>query len=181
MLGINHPIDPVTGIILVMTTDFLVSLKNDGITSTIAISVKDKSELNSHKTRTQDKLEIERQYWTRRNIVWFIFTNEQVDARVVKNLEWMLLGDQSRENIEEEQTIEADVVHYLLKRQLLSPSVPLKRVCEEIDRINGYILGTSLAVSRRLMARKKIVYDLTIEIPQDAPLSRFSINGGYNE
>lgn len=69
-LGFKHPVKLKTP--FVMTTDFLVTYRA-GIGNTLeAIAVKPSNQLDNR--RTLQKLEIERQYWLKRNIPWKVVT-----------------------------------------------------------------------------------------------------------
>ena len=68
------------------TTDFVLTF-NNGINETeMAIAVKQSADLTSQ--RTLEKLEIERCYWSARNIPWQILTEKELPRAVVKNLRW---------------------------------------------------------------------------------------------
>lgn len=67
-LKIKHPWNPRGSSVL--TTDFLITLKNNLGVHYSAIAVKPKTELS--KQRTLEKLEIERIYWLKKNIPWQI-------------------------------------------------------------------------------------------------------------
>lgn len=71
-IDIRHPTDPVTKELVVMTTDFLVTVKQSIDTIDIARTVKYAKNLNSK--RTLEKFEIERIYWQNRGINWSIIT-----------------------------------------------------------------------------------------------------------
>ena len=85
-LGIRHPRDPVSKYPYVMTTDFVITTQQGNV----ARSVKLSSELK--KTRVQEKLEIERAYWEKRDIEWRIVTEKEIDYQKSRNLEWVYLG-----------------------------------------------------------------------------------------
>lgn len=72
-LNILHPFHPKMREYTIMTTDFLVVLRRpDGFFVNVAIEVRPTWALDSK--RTQEKLEIKRQYWQTRNIVWKVMT-----------------------------------------------------------------------------------------------------------
>lgn len=76
-LGVRHPDNG--GDPKVMTTDFFVVLKN----GSKAISTKYAKDLTS---RALDKLEIERQYWERRNIPWHLITENELPCVLIDNI-----------------------------------------------------------------------------------------------
>nr|WP_307905906.1 TnsA endonuclease N-terminal domain-containing protein [Clostridium botulinum] len=83
-LGINHPKNPETGELIVMTTDFLISLYNKDEFIEVARTIKPKNELFNK--RIIEKFEIERIYWSRRNIDWGIVTEKEINKTVAENI-----------------------------------------------------------------------------------------------
>lgn len=82
-LGINHPVIPYTKTPSVLTTDLLVSVREaDGI-RVVAVSVKPDAELDA---RSLEKLLIERVYWERLGITWFLATPSSLPMTRAENL-----------------------------------------------------------------------------------------------
>ncbi|HMV07491.1 MAG TPA: TnsA endonuclease N-terminal domain-containing protein [Cyclobacteriaceae bacterium] len=77
LAGLHHP--QVNGAEVIMSTDFLVDLDE----GPIAISVKPSSKLTA---RTLAKLEIERQYFERRKIPYYIITEKEIPEIFIKNI-----------------------------------------------------------------------------------------------
>ena len=71
-IGVRHPEDPKTKLPIVLTTDFMVTVKANEGTQDIAITVKPSSKLKTK--RVIDKFDIERNYYLERNIEWKIVT-----------------------------------------------------------------------------------------------------------
>ena len=86
-LGIEHPQNPKTGEVIVMTTDFLVTLNNDDKCSDVARTIKSKDDLLNK--RIIEKFEIERVYWERRKINWRIVTEEEIDKTIAHNISYV--------------------------------------------------------------------------------------------
>ena len=85
--GIRHPEDPKTKEPVVMTTDFLLTVRlKIGVTD-LARTVKSVKDLQSE--RTLEKLEIERRYWQLRDIDWGIVTEHEIPETLAKNVEWL--------------------------------------------------------------------------------------------
>lgn len=66
-----------------MTTDFLIT-SAEGLK---ACAIKNSQELR--KTRTLQKLEMEREYWTRQGIPWKLFTEKEAGISNVRNTAWL--------------------------------------------------------------------------------------------
>lgn len=170
--GINHPTDPHSGTLLVITTDLLITYRIGDETKIIAIAVKEASDLEVE--RVLEKLEIERQYWNRRGVTWRITTNLQVKNNFSKNLDWILDRNQRGSEDGENNVIDTIVLDRIISGKTDMPYTPVKLVCKSIDREFGYKLGTSLAGLRRLLSVKALRVDLSLKYIQDAPVEAFS-------
>lgn len=88
-LGIRHPRFPGTTTPTVLTSDLLVSTESNGVQPEFVLSVKRASALQPHAKglrRTLQKLTLERTYWQRRQMPWYLVTELQYDPVVVRNL-----------------------------------------------------------------------------------------------
>ncbi|AUS43381.1 hypothetical protein CYD94_15200 [Ralstonia solanacearum] len=90
-LGISHPRYPGTSTPIVVTTDFLLTIRRlDGKVEHRAYSIKSSSELEGRKRkRVLEKLQLERQYWLARNISWRLITEREFNRVRLTNLEWL--------------------------------------------------------------------------------------------
>ncbi|MGU7859640.1 TnsA endonuclease N-terminal domain-containing protein, partial [Streptococcus suis] len=75
-LGIKHPTDLKSGEPIVMTTDFLVTTRNNTEVKKFARTLKYKNELMDK--RVLEKFEIERVFWERQEVDWGIVTELEV-------------------------------------------------------------------------------------------------------
>lgn len=81
---IKYPTDNRSGTPYVMSTDFIITIKEKNCETIIARTVKSSNELE--KKRVQEKFEIERCYWKRKNIDWGIITELDLPLPLVNNL-----------------------------------------------------------------------------------------------
>lgn len=84
-LNIKHPQDPETKCDIVMTTDFLLTVNNDGKQLLFPRSVKLIADLDK---RTIAKQEIERRFWEIAGEDWGMITEYQLPRTSALNLEW---------------------------------------------------------------------------------------------
>ncbi|WP_244919527.1 TnsA endonuclease N-terminal domain-containing protein [Nostoc commune] len=84
--GFRHPAVGRTSELVVMTTDFVVTMRQSIGTTEIARTLKYAKDLQSK--RTLEKLEIERLYWLSRGIDWGIVTEREIPSALVKNVAW---------------------------------------------------------------------------------------------
>ncbi|PTU67907.1 hypothetical protein DB032_19535 [Chromobacterium sp. Panama] len=96
-MGIRHPADRKTAKWTVMTTDFLLTHQDrKGYHHYHAYSIKPSSRLTEEnrrrRTRTLEKLEIERRLWLSLNVPWTLVTEEAFDPIMITNLKWLSYG-----------------------------------------------------------------------------------------
>lgn len=80
---IRYPYDPKSGFPYVMTSDFYIETTK----GPVVIAVKTTSALDN--PRVREKLEIERRYWSRKNVQWRIVTEREINQTKARNIEWL--------------------------------------------------------------------------------------------
>jgi len=176
-LGIAHPTDPVSHELNVVTTDNLLTF-HDGLREfDIAVAIKPSAHLSSR--RTLEKLEIERVYWSARNIEWRLLTERELPRSLVKNMRWLL----PHLNLTESSDFPGEVVSRI--RTVMEPAVtegrrPLAEIVAECDDRLGLAAGSALSVTRHLIGICVWPVDLTVEIDPQRPLGLIQ-NGESNE
>lgn len=83
-LSINHPVDPFSKEPIVITSDFLITIKDKNNQKIISRTIKQCSDLQK---RQLEKFEIERRYWQKRNVDWGIVTEREINKTLAKNIE----------------------------------------------------------------------------------------------
>ena len=160
-MGVVHPRDVQTKTDIVMTTDLLVDVRLDGGVSLIALSVKPASKLEG--ARTLEKLELERRFWARINVPWYLVTERELHAVRIGTLRWL----HEMRSLDELKTPHAD---YWPDR--------CNRFLGELSRVRGGLIedflkhlqqncefgaGEAMTVLRHLAANKRIRLDLNRE------------------
>lgn len=143
-LGVRHP--TADGTDVVMTTDFLVSLRGG---SAKAIAVKTAGDL--HNRRVRQKLDIERVYWERKGVPWQLYVPPSLDRGLRLDLqqvaEWRAVDDLVDDRAEWDRRASAMLVE--LSGAWESRLVD---VCLRAERIYGWEPGVGIAACKRLMA-----------------------------
>lgn len=138
-------------------TNFLVTVDKGVDKENIAISVKNSSNLS--KKNTIEKLEIERRYWNKRHIKFYIVTDKELNRQEVNNINWC------REALIDKSILNKD---YLAEELLVFIQKHRNELLNEIldlfDEINNLKLGTSLFIFRYLIAIKKIKVNMKEKI-----------------
>ncbi len=143
--GFIHPTDPQTQQSVVMTTDFLITLKQSDREIEQARAIKPSSDLQSQ--RTLEKLEIERRYWECRSVDLGIVTEQEIPKTLVENLKWLRscywLEDLAPLNQRDITRIET-----VLTPQVLQGNLALTRITDSCDDELGLSPGMSLTIVR---------------------------------
>jgi hypothetical protein len=174
-LGFKHPFETTTRTFVVMTTDFLLTIRKGNKYEDCAYAVKEASALND--SRTLEKLEIERVYLEEKGIKWRLITDQEVKTQFARNLEWILLCFED-ECLGNPGIVKANIPRFM-EAIIRSPHAPVWHVCEKFDSAFKLPSGTGLTLLRHLLARKVLTTDLSIRVLQDRPASSFSINHNF--
>ena len=145
-------------------TNFLVTIDKGADKEYIAISVKNSSNLS--KKNTIEKLEIERRYWNKRYIKFYIITDKELNREEVNNINWC------RETLIDKSVLNKDD----LSKELLvfikkHKDELLNEILDLFDDINNLKVGTSLFIFRYLIAIKKIKVNMKEKINIDKVIS----------
>lgn len=165
--GIRHPTDPKTKEPVVMTTDFLITVAQSIKVIEQARTLKSAKDLQSE--RTLEKLEIERRYWQGRDIDWGIVTEREIPEAVAKNVKWLqpFFGTEDLSFLSQ---YEINRITTALTLKIAKDNVPLAAITADCDDRLGLEPGTSLSVSRHLIANRRWLVDMNRLIQPSKPL-----------
>jgi hypothetical protein len=149
-LGIKHPRDPKTQIPIVLTSDFLITVQQGEGTREQVLSIKPSDQLS--RPRVLEKLELERQYWTKRQVPWHIVTEQDIPRSLADNLEW-LQPYRFSDALSPLASADIQRIRVVLEQVLPKPQ-PLSDVVRAVDDRLGLDPGTSLSVARHLLATR---------------------------
>ena len=165
--GIRHPTDPKTQEPVVMTTDFFISVPQSIKVIEQARTLKTAKDLQSQ--RTIEKLEIERRYWQGRDIDWGIVTEREIPEALAKNVEWVHPFFET-EDLSSFLQYEINRITTALTLKIAKDNAPLADIAAECDNLLGLEPGTSLSVSRHLLANRRWLVDMNRLIQPSKPL-----------
>jgi hypothetical protein len=151
--GIKHP--QIVGIDQVMTSDFLVDTVEKHL-SKFVVQVKPVSMLKDK--RVVEKLEIERRYWDKKEIPFYIASEQSFSDAIHKNLAWLYPVQQS--DYQDEQLLRlAEFYCGVLANE---PKGTLIEICKEIDTAYQQELGQAIYDLRTLMSQRLITFDISV-------------------
>lgn len=167
-LGVRHPRDPKTKDYVVMTTDFVVTVRKGFVTEEQICTVKYKKDLENK--RVKEKLDIERIYWEEvRGLDWGIVTEEDVDANVAANVEWVH-GFRDIKCLAPLTAEDVNRVEALLTPRVAQGGFGLRDLTNECDAHLGLAPGDSLSIVRHLLANRRWEVDMSTRIMPPLPL-----------
>lgn len=153
-IGVKHP--AYQGVYQVMTTDLLIDLERNGRNLIQAICIKYRGDLDH--PRVIEKLEIERRYWESQSVPWYIFTENEVPTKLLKNIRWLIPHFYSFE-LDKQQQLE---VFQTIYRAISDyPVDKIAVVMQQLDEAKNVESGTYLSYLRHLLAQRAFNWDIT--------------------
>jgi len=149
--NIRYPYEPKSGFPYVLTSDLFI----DTMQGSMVISVKPSSELR--KPRVQEKLEIERRYWTIRGVPWSIMTENEINRTKARNIEWLAQAKDLSLFGLSETTQEACREYFL--RSFYADHSPLPVLLKSVEKAFGLVAGMGLNIYKHLVYWKRIAFN----------------------
>jgi len=181
-LGLKHPIHPKTKEPIHMTSDFCVTVNEDGKMKDIICTIKSKDDLVDR--RVLEKFEIEQIYWSRLGIDWNIVTDVEINKTVALNIAdvmhyYSLDMLESFNKIAEEEI--NDIIIAFIQR-LIDSNKNVREVSSVFERDLHLLKGAGISLFKHLIARKYINVNLLEQLNVDniirIDLTRETINLG---
>ncbi|MDV2963868.1 TnsA endonuclease C-terminal domain-containing protein [Shewanella algae] len=152
--GIKHP--NVAGVDQYMSSDFLVD-STDEKQPRFALQAKYVSALND--ARTVDKLELERRYWQKKTLPWYLITEVDVPDVVTENIRWLYPAQRDdREGAE----LALQQIEFYAHHFKKNPNKTILAICKELDAAYDLPLGESLYEVRLLLAKRYFSFNIFI-------------------
>ena len=171
-LGYEHP-DKRSGNKVVITTDFLITIKDTNGIRNIARAIKMSSDCR--KPRVIEKLSIEKKYWENSHIEWGIVTERQINKTKAINIYniyndyfWREHNSYSDERINQFIKIYKDI--------MTEKEYNVIQTCHELERLINWDKGEGLKFFKYLLATKRVKTNM--DIPFDFTKMRVYF---YNE
>ncbi|PKM78427.1 MAG: heteromeric transposase endonuclease subunit TnsA [Firmicutes bacterium HGW-Firmicutes-15] len=143
---------------LVLTTDFVLTLIEDGHKKIIARTIKPIKELK--KQRVRELFKIEEKYWAEQGIDWGIVTDLDIPKVLARNIE-ELHSAAKLENIEGCSIDELMFMREPLLDRLLSfPNMQIRKILNKTDLETNKLPGTALYLFWHLLATKRMTMEL---------------------
>jgi hypothetical protein len=165
--GIRHPVHPRTKYPIVMTTDFVNTVRYGRSSADEPRTVKYKADLLNQ--RTLEKLEIERRYWAARRKTLKIITEDSISKPVAKNVEWFHSCLQLQ-NLYGLDPLTLSLLCSIVVNALKEQTAPLRDITIRLDDHLGLEPGTCLLIVRHLLANRYLHVDMRKLINPSKPL-----------
>ncbi|MBY0596495.1 TnsA endonuclease N-terminal domain-containing protein [Bacillus bingmayongensis] len=168
-LGIKYPNDNKTKEIVVMTTDFIINVDSKEFVRTLKYA----GDLED--ARIIEKLEIEREYWQRRNIDWGIVTDKEIPKILCENVKWVR-KEYHNSDVSKLGSFIVESIEKIVYQLIQDETTPLSIATSHTDDRLGLEPGTSLAMIRHFIARKRWIVNMNEKIVPSLPLKGVSIS-----
>src|SRR5450830_1002799 len=162
-LSIRYPVYPGTKVPFVMTTDFLLTIKQpDGSTRLAARTIKYTESLKPSKglERTLEKFQIERAYWNDRGVDWNIVTEKDLPTPLIQNLDWLRKSATLQRHLQQRPLIESFLEEITRVREY---PWSLERALRHIAGVLFIPYADAKATFMHLVWHKQILLDLAAE------------------
>lgn len=154
---IRHPTKSKESIPVVMTTDFIITL-SEGLNSyDRARTIKSSNDLQSQ--RTLEKLEIERQYWARRNINWAIVTEREISHVLAENVRLVHKYLTIKDRLLLHETLLQEAIA-MMTHEVKQSSCSLSHIALECDERLHLQPGDCLTIAYHLLATRQWKIDM---------------------
>ncbi|HEY5563625.1 MAG TPA: TnsA endonuclease N-terminal domain-containing protein [Clostridiaceae bacterium] len=161
-LGFRHPpINSKIGNEVVMTTDFVITIRCNNRLKDIVRTVKSSSDLK--KRRVLEKLSIEKEYFRNKGLDWGIITEEQINKIKAKNI-YLLYNDFFWAK---DIKLSKDAMKKLIsdfKRLLLKCNKDIIKACRNFEENNSWQCGEGLNFFKYLIIQKIIIIDMSVKL-----------------
>jgi TnsA endonuclease C terminal./TnsA endonuclease N terminal. len=164
-LGINHPVDPYSKEPIVITSDFVITIKEGENNKIISRTIKQCSDLNK---RQIEKFEIERRYWEKRNVDWGIVTEIEINKIFARNIE-IIYQFYDLKNIEGFEMFNSEQIKNLsnnFKKFILGKSI-IRNKSYEFEEKMILKPGCGIAIFKHLIITKEIQINMLVPINVD--------------
>lgn len=161
--NIRYPEDIKSKTPMVLTTDFMLTVLQDGKEINIARTIKPSKDLD--KKRVIEKFEIERAYYEMKGIDWQIVTEREIPNIFSLNVEWVY----SAHKLEATNDLSIDILKnysMILRENLFKyPKEKLQKLLTAMDKDMNFDDGTFLYLLKHLISTKQIkVIDMNKKI-----------------
>ncbi|GAE37133.1 heteromeric transposase endonuclease subunit TnsA [Halalkalibacter akibai] len=175
-LGIKHPTDPKTGELIVMTTDFLLTINNGQGVIDVAHTIKMKDELL--KERILEKFEIEREYWHRKEIDWGIVTEEEIHKTMARNISYIhdYFDIRDYDVFREMNAQYIEDLSISLMQRLLGTNDSIRNITNEYDKDTHLPMGSGVTLFYHLLAQKIVIINMLKPIDLEQPISIITVD-----
>jgi hypothetical protein len=123
--------------------------------------------------RTLEKLEIERTYWSGRNVPWSLMVSDDLKNNFTRNLAWIFDSGPCTSRDKALRQADETLAPHLLEAIYAKADQPARRICLALDNELHLPPGRTLGCLRRLLAAKRIRVPLNVPLIPDLPGSAF--------
>lgn len=159
IIGVEHPSHPTSGEPIVITTDFLLTIRSEHGIRYQAISVKPEDEVNNQ--RVLEKIDLERVCWELLNVPFGLFVGNELTRTQSRNIDWATAPFREGSTLFSDEQVTA-ALHTLNIGQSF-----VQDICDLFTASTITSHDESLTLLRYLIASKLIDVDLSCDIAEE--------------
>jgi hypothetical protein len=157
-IGVEHPIHPKSKEPIVITTDFLATVKIDTGIEYRAFSVKPEDEIKSQ--RTLEKIDIERVCWQLLGVQFNLFTGNALTQTQSKNISWITSTFRESPTLFDKEQLDSALSNLNEGKQVIED------ICNRFVAQNIVSVDHALTLLRYLIAYKYVEVDMGYAIAE---------------
>lgn len=160
--GIKHPFDRNAKEPIVLTTDFLATIRTDNNdVEYLAFNVMPQS--RKQQKRTLERAVIEKLYWKKKGVRFRIVTEIDIPHPFINNMEWLHQAKNLyySPGISLKDVVLAENLLFTIKK---NKEMPLREACSIVDKELGFKRGVSLWIVQHLITNKYWLIDIYNQI-----------------
>jgi hypothetical protein len=161
-IGVEHPTHPKSKEPIVITTDFLTTVKTNSGVEYRALSVKPEGEMKSQ--RTLEKIDIERVCWQLLGVQFNLFTGNALTQTQSKNISWITSNFRETPTFFDKEQVDCALSALNEGKQVIED------ICNRFVARNIVSVDHALTLLRYLIAHKYLEVDLAYAIAESGVL-----------
>ena len=170
--GIKYPVDLVSKVPVILTTDFVLTIKDEDGEKIIARTVCYSKDL----AKNLNRFEIERAYWESFGVDWGIVTEKEIPKVLSKNIEWIHKAYFLDKTDGFSYLNDIHLIEIMISELVQSKDGNLTVVLNGLDKENGCDSGTFLTLFRYCVAHKLILVDMNSALLSTMDISQLNLS-----
>jgi len=138
----------------IMTSDFLVDTNNSEEPKYV---LQAKYSESFQDARIIEKLEVERRYWLKKSVPWWLITEKNIPSTLFQNIKWLYPAQRDELEINNAHERVQFYTHYFNR----NPHCSIIDIGKQMDTAYSLPIGQSFLEIRQLLASRYFLFDIS--------------------